>query len=348
MDYGVMGLTAEYGVFAAESRAVDRVFRELTSKFEDVDIPKLLMDSSGKPSASYEPSGTTAADLFNSQKMAIVRIKNDAGSGSGFFVDGDKGYIATNDHVVDEEWLHSVFMSDGRTFQADLIARDRVADLAILRPRMDLTAARAATEIQTDGAATWPTVHLGSTSDLYKGSQLYMIGHPEGVAKEVLSAGELRGAVPEPVKTTNGETATIAGFQASLPNLGGNSGSAIFSSNRKVVGVMSNGEHKEAFGPSVEHVKSMLDTIRAHEPFEGYLEIQSSAQAAKAPNGRDILVKPVEIESSATVVTKEQLNSGTAPEFRKREWPEEEFELEGILAVFGRAILPSIGNSRID
>jgi serine protease Do len=59
--------------------------------------------------------------------------KRQVSSGTGFFVSKD-GYLLTNKHVVvDPDAEYSVIMNDGRQFSAEVLARDPVQDIAILK-----------------------------------------------------------------------------------------------------------------------------------------------------------------------------------------------------------------------
>lgn len=55
------------------------------------------------------------------------------GLGSGFFIDTAKGYIMTNNHVIDGADEIEVKLADGKTYPAKLIGRDANTDIAILQ-----------------------------------------------------------------------------------------------------------------------------------------------------------------------------------------------------------------------
>ncbi len=62
--------------------------------------------------------------------------------GSGVIVDGDKGYILTNNHVVNEMDEITVKLIDKREFEAEIVGTDPKSDLAVIRISVDgLTAA---------------------------------------------------------------------------------------------------------------------------------------------------------------------------------------------------------------
>ena len=48
-------------------------------------------------------------------------------------IDADKGYVATNHHVVDNADDIKVTLSDGRQFDAKLVGSDPESDIALLQ-----------------------------------------------------------------------------------------------------------------------------------------------------------------------------------------------------------------------
>src|SRR5207248_6540081 len=89
--------------------------------------------------------------------------------GSGFIIHED-GYIVTNNHVIERAREVEVALSDGRKFQANLVAADRDADLAILK---------IAAEKQL------PRLELGDSSDLMIGEPVIAVGNPLGYSHSV-------------------------------------------------------------------------------------------------------------------------------------------------------------------
>jgi len=55
------------------------------------------------------------------------------GLGSGFFVDVDKGYILTNNHVIDEADEISVKLANGQAYDAKVVGRDKNTDVAVVQ-----------------------------------------------------------------------------------------------------------------------------------------------------------------------------------------------------------------------
>jgi Do/DeqQ family serine protease len=91
--------------------------------------------------------------------------------GSGVIVDADKGYIMTNNHVIDKADAITVTLKDGRSFKAKLIGTDPETDIAVVQIKADnLTA-----------------VKLGNSDKLHVGDFAVAIGNPFGLGQTVTS-----------------------------------------------------------------------------------------------------------------------------------------------------------------
>jgi Trypsin-like serine proteases, typically periplasmic, contain C-terminal PDZ domain len=89
----------------------------------------------------------------------------EAGSGSGFIIDAQKGYIVTNNHVIDGAQKITVSLSDGRNLNAKVIGADPRTDLAVL---------------QISDTKNLTAVKLGDSSKLEVGESVVAIGNPGG------------------------------------------------------------------------------------------------------------------------------------------------------------------------
>jgi serine protease Do len=104
--------------------------------------------------------------------------KKEVGGGTGFIVSSN-GLILTNKHVVlDEQAEHSVLMNDGRRFDAKVIARDPVQDIAILK---------------INDSGFLPAVKLGNSDQLEIGQTVIAIGNVLGEFRNSVSVGVISG-----------------------------------------------------------------------------------------------------------------------------------------------------------
>ncbi len=93
-------------------------------------------------------------------------------SGSGFFI-SDKGYILTNNHVVEGTKDVSIILADGSEQKVTIVGTDPYSDIAILK---------------TDGKV--PAVaSLGNSDKLQPGESVIAIGSPLGDFKNTVTVG---------------------------------------------------------------------------------------------------------------------------------------------------------------
>jgi serine protease Do len=89
--------------------------------------------------------------------------------GSGFLIDA-KGYIVTNNHVIEGADEIAVRLSDDRQFQATIVGHDKKTDLAL---------------IKIDSPEPLPFVNLGDSDTLRVGDWILAIGNPFGLGGSV-------------------------------------------------------------------------------------------------------------------------------------------------------------------
>jgi len=90
--------------------------------------------------------------------------------GSGVIIDGKRGFILTNKHVLLKSSTITVVLRDGREFKAQIIGADPDSDLAVLRisPKGDL-----------------PAIDMGDSNNLMIGETVIAIGNPFGFSNTV-------------------------------------------------------------------------------------------------------------------------------------------------------------------
>lgn len=91
------------------------------------------------------------------------------GVGSGFIID-PKGYIVTNNHVVEGATSVKVTLEDGRSFDAKVIGTDPVTDVAV---------------IKVDSPDALPAVAFGSSKAIRVGDDVMAVGNPFGLGGTV-------------------------------------------------------------------------------------------------------------------------------------------------------------------
>ncbi|MEW6555515.1 MAG: trypsin-like peptidase domain-containing protein [Actinomycetota bacterium] len=121
--------------------------------------------------AGQEAVVEAAAKALPSTVNIEVRVGSlGAGIGSGFIFDSD-GYIATNNHVVEDATGLKVALQDGTVYDAEVVGTDPDTDIAVIK--IDATGLPAAT--------------IGTSSDLVQGELAVAVGSPEGFQGSVTS-----------------------------------------------------------------------------------------------------------------------------------------------------------------
>jgi S1-C subfamily serine protease len=96
----------------------------------------------------------------------LFRVFPVEGAGSGIIVDS-KGFILTNNHVVDDAQRLRITLKDGNVFNGVAIGTDEVTDLAV---------------IKVDSKEALPFAQLGNSDQLKIGQIVIAIGNPFGLA----------------------------------------------------------------------------------------------------------------------------------------------------------------------
>src|SRR2546422_8445946 len=137
-------------------------------------------------------------------------------SGSGVTVD-PRGYILTNNHVIENAQDITVRLSDGRKFTAKLVGRDPKTDLAVLK---------------VEAPSPLPAAELGDSDHLRVGQWAIAIGNPFGLDRTVTV-----GIISATARNRVG-VATYENFIQTDASINpGNSGGPLLNVDGKVIGI---------------------------------------------------------------------------------------------------------------
>ncbi|TSJ90525.1 Do family serine endopeptidase [Gilliamella apicola] len=140
-----------------------------------------------------------------------------SGLGSGVIIDAEKGYIVTNNHVIDNADKITVELNDGREYQAKLIGKDPQSDIALLK---------------IDDAKKLTAIKLADSDKIRVGDYVVAIGNPFGIGQTVTSG--IISALARSGLSMNGFENFIQ-TDASINQ--GNSGGALVNLNGELVGI---------------------------------------------------------------------------------------------------------------
>jgi len=149
-----------------------------------------------------------------------VRLQNGNAIGSGVIIDG-RGYIVTNNHVVNGAQTLEVVLYDGTHLSAQVAGTDPADDLAVIKvtpPKNGLT-----------------TVKLGDSSKLQVGQDVLAIGNPLGNTETVTNG--IVSALGRNVSEGQGGATLPDAIQTDAPINPGNSGGALVDLQGNLVGI---------------------------------------------------------------------------------------------------------------
>ncbi|MCH1869001.1 S1C family serine protease, partial [Nocardioides sp. CFH 31398] len=167
-----------------------------------------------------------AQELLPSTVQILAEGADGGATGSGFVLDR-QGHVVTNNHVVagaaDQDGAIQLVDSEGQRYDAEIVGRSAVYDLAVL---------------YSEDARDMTPAALGSSNDLAIGEGVVAIGSPLGLTSTVTSG--IVSAKNRPVTTGNGdESSFISAVQTDAAINPGNSGGPLVNLVGQVVGVNS-------------------------------------------------------------------------------------------------------------
>ncbi len=170
----------ERNISLNEDSAVIDVVKKASSAVVSIIISK---DLSKVPNMGFNPFGDNFFFQFSNPSASSTQSDNSqpnirqVGAGSGFFVSSD-GLILTNKHVVsDTQAGYTVITSDGKQYEAKVLATDPRNDLAIIK-------------IEIKGA---PFLVLADSSQIQIGQRVVAIGNSLGQYQNTVTTGIVSG-----------------------------------------------------------------------------------------------------------------------------------------------------------
>jgi len=185
---------------------------------------------------------------------SVATEKQQKGSGTGFLISSD-GLIVTNKHVVEEgsaeHGEYKVFLNSGKQYYAQLIGKDPLTDVAILKIfDKDL-----------------PYVELGDSDTLNVGTTVMAIGNALGRYRNSATKGIISGLGRNLQATdTNGNSINLDNvIQTDAEINHGNSGGPLIDLNGKVIGIntaIDDAGSSIGFAIPINSVRNVINSVK--------------------------------------------------------------------------------------
>src|ERR1041384_913914 len=221
----------------------------------------------------------------------LFRVFPVEGVGSGIIVDG-KGFILTNNHVVDEAQKLKITLKDGNVFNGVVVGTDEVTDLAVVR---------------VDSKEALPFARLGDSDQLKIGQIVIAIGNPFGLTGGPTVTAGIISSLNRKIQFDKGVLELIQTDAAINP---GNSGGPLLDTNGKVIAINTAKmpyAHGIGFAVPINIAKSVVNELIqngrvVNRPWIGisYVKItRQLAQYYRLPSTEGVLIANVEPRSPA-------------------------------------------------
>jgi serine protease Do len=221
---GLMGGTAALLLFSSNNFIKEK----LGIKLEGINInntttSKIVLEESSKVIEAVQKVTPAVVSITTSRNSTdfFGQIFEEEGGGTGFIITGD-GLIITNKHVAQAGDSLKVFTSDGKNYDAEVVALDPTNDLAILK-------------VEATGL---PTVEIGDSTKLQIGQWVIAVGNALGEFQNSVTVGVISARERQLTATGATQTEQLNNLlQTDAAINPGNSGGPLVNLEGQVVGI---------------------------------------------------------------------------------------------------------------
>jgi serine protease Do len=252
------------------------------------------------PAAADENVLINAVDKVSKSvvNIASVRMMQDQlfrvfpveGVGSGVIID-ERGYILTNNHVIDDAERLKVTLPDGRVLRGKVAGMDDTTDLAVVKVESD---------------EPLPVAQLGDSASLKAGQIVIAIGNPFGLTGGPTVTAGIVSSLNRSIQARSGVLDLVQTDAAINP---GNSGGPLINTKGEVVAInTANMPYAQGIGFAVpvntakEILKELVEKGKVSRPWIGIASVKVTQRVARyygLPSGEGALVAGVEPYSPA-------------------------------------------------
>ena len=210
--------------------------------------------------------------------------------GSGVIIDGKKGLILTNAHVIQKTGTIKVILEDELEMEARIVGADPDSDLAVLK---------------IDSKNRLPAIKMGSSDDLMIGETVIAIGNPFGFSHTVTTG--VISAINRSIRAEDRVYHDFIQIDASINP--GNSGGPLLNINGDLIGI-NTAIYAKAQGigfaiPISKARKIISDLIQYGEVIQAWIGItvqnmdEELASYLRVPGKKGVIIQSVEPKSPA-------------------------------------------------
>jgi serine protease Do len=220
----------------------------------------------------------------------LFRVFPVEGVGSGVVID-EKGYILTNNHVIDDAERLKVTLPDGRVLRGRVVGSDEVTDLAVIR---------------VEAEQPLPAAELGNSDDLKAGQIVMAIGNPFGLTGGPAVTAGIISSLNRSIQARTGVLELIQTDAAINP---GNSGGPLVNTKGQVIAInTANMPYAQGIGFAVpvntakSILKELIEKGKVTRPWIGVASMKVTPQLARyygLPATEGALIAKVEPYSPA-------------------------------------------------
>lgn len=235
----------------------------LIGKNKTYDTPITISQSGSTNQVSYTPPTSLIAKIAAEVGPSIVGVDTEVvskgffgqkqvaqGSGSGIIFD-KRGYIVTNQHVIDGGQKIYVTLPGKQKLAAQLVGQDRISDIAVLKVNAD----------------NLPVAKFGDSSTVRVGDLAIAIGNPLGEEYAGTVTSGIISALNRTLDINEGEySRRYKLIQTDAAINPGNSGGALINENGEIIGINSikfadNEIEGMGFAIPINDVKTIVDQL---------------------------------------------------------------------------------------
>jgi serine protease Do len=199
----------------------------------------------------------------------LFRVFPIEGVGSGVIID-EKGYILTNNHVIDDAERLKVTLPDGKVLRGRIVGNDETTDLAVLK---------------VESEQPLPATQLGNSDSLKAGQIVIAIGNPFGLTGGPAVTAGIVSSLNRSIQTRSGVLELIQTDAAINP---GNSGGPLVNTKGEVIAInTANMPYAQGIGFAVpiniakSILRELIEKGKVTRPWIGVASMKVTPQLAR-------------------------------------------------------------------